>query len=63
MKKEYVKPQMEVVNINHRQPLLTGSLQSIVGNTDIDFGGAGNEVGRAPMFDEMEAEVNALFGQ
>ena len=54
---------MEVVNINHRQPLLTGSLQSIVGNTGIDFGGAGSEVGRAPMFDEMEAEVNALFGQ
>ena len=63
MKKEYIEPQMEVVNINHSQPLLVGSLKDIINNADIDLDGGSNEIGRAPLFDSMEEEINNLLGQ
>ena len=63
MKKEYTMPRMGVVIVNHSQPLLAGSVKDVLGNTEIELGGAGSEVGRAPLFDDMEAEINALLGQ
>ncbi len=57
-------PRMEVVIVNHSQPLLTGSaLDSVTSNVfDPEITGGGGNA-RAPMFDDMEAEINALFGQ
>jgi len=42
MKRHYVKPSLDVVKIQQRSCMLTGSVMNVVGNTDIDYGGGGH---------------------
>lgn len=56
MKKEYIKPQIEIVRINQSVSLLAGSVvNAISGDGILDLGGSsdnnpGGPVGRAPEF-------------
>ena len=45
MKKEYMKPQMEAVEIKMGLQLLAGSVTDISGNGGLDLGGGGNGTG------------------
>ena len=48
MKKNYCKPTMNVVKIQHQQTLLAGSVDSVnSGDTGIGFGGGGSGPARA----------------
>ena len=42
MKKNYQKPTMNVVKIQHQSHILAGSLTSTGGNTNITYGGGGH---------------------
>lgn len=60
MKKYYLKPSMEAVEINHRQKVLAGSVTGVDGNVFDGTINGSNEPGRAPEFQEME---DLLFGK
>jgi len=51
---------MEVVKIQQRGCMLTGSIVDITGNTEIDYGGGGHVDPMAPEFFD-EFEINATF--
>ena len=51
MKKEYMMPQMEVIEINSYQPLLAGSYV-VDTNIDIEGGSGGDEPAMAPGLDD-----------
>lgn len=52
MKKNYQKPTMNVVKIQHQQHLLAGSIDSVDGgDTDINYGGGSSGPARARSFD------------
>ena len=50
MKKEYITPQMEAIEIQQQSQLLNQSIRNIDGNGP-GYGGAGNGNARAPKFD------------
>ena len=50
MKQQYIKPSMEVVNVQQQGYILAGSVTDIDGNTDIDYGGGGHVDPMAPDF-------------
>jgi hypothetical protein len=63
MKKEYLKPQMQVVNINSRHQLLAGSnLNRVAGNSGLRGAGTdgsitgGSGEGRSRGFDDWDDE-------
>ena len=61
MKKQYVNPSLEVVAIQQRGQMLSGSIDGVNSNVDIQYGGGGNGTGSSePMarefFDEFEFE-------
>lgn len=60
MKKYYLKPSMEAVEINHRHQVLAGSVTGVDGNVFDGTINGSNEPGRAPEFQEME---DLLFGK
>ena len=60
MKKEYMKPSMEAVEIKNRQQLLAGSVTNVNGNVFDGTITGSNEPGRAPEFQEMQ---DLLFGE
>lgn len=47
MSKNYQKPAMRVVNLQHRSCILSGSVESVGGNTEIRYGGASKGVARS----------------
>lgn len=47
MSKNYQKPAMRVVNLQHRSCILSGSVGSVGGNTEIRYGGASKGVARS----------------
>ncbi len=48
MKKDYCKPTMNVVKIQHKCQILSGSVTSVAsGDTGIGYGGGGNGPARA----------------
>ena len=50
-KKDYQKPTMDVVKIQHQAHLLAGSIDSVnSGDTGIGYGGSGNGSAHAPGF-------------
>lgn len=51
MKKTYLTPQMEVMEINRYQPLLAGSY-GVNSNIDIEGGSGGDEPAMAPGLDD-----------
>lgn len=60
MKKYYLKPSMEAVEIKNRQQVLAGSVTGVDGDVfNGDITGS-NEPGRAPEFQEMQ---DLLFGK
>ena len=58
MKKNYVKPQMQVVKINQRRSILTGSdkVNGISGNTNLGLGGGSSSSGRSRDYDDWDEE-------
>lgn len=48
MKRGYNAPAFKVVNINHKDVIVTSPVTSVGGNGGINYGGAGNGLGRAP---------------
>ena len=48
MKKEYMKPTMDVVQMGQMGQLLAGSLDSVDGNAGVGYGGAGTGDPQAP---------------
>jgi hypothetical protein len=60
MKKDYLKPSMEAVEIKNRQQVLAGSVTGVDGNVFDGTINGSNEPGRAPEFQEME---ELLFGK
>ena len=50
MKKEYMKPQMEAIEIKSQCQILAGSVNSISG--DFEYGGGGTGTARAPEYDD-----------
>ena len=52
MKQQYIKPSMEVVNVQQQGYILAGSITDIDGNTDIDYGGGGHIDPMAPDFSD-----------
>lgn len=60
MKKEYMKPSMEAVEIKNRQQLLAGSVTNVNGNVFDGTITGSNEPGRAPEFQKMQ---DLLFGE
>ena len=58
MKKKYVNPSLEVVELQQQGNILTESIVDIAGNTDIDYGGGGHGEPMAPeFFDEFEVDA------
>lgn len=58
MKKEYMTPQMEAMEMKAQQLLAGSALTNVAGNGDLDpiiTGGA--ESGRAPLFDDEAWDV------
>ena len=60
MKKEYMMPQMEVVEIKNECQILAGSVTNASGNVFDGTVTGGSEPGRAPEFQEMQ---ELLFGK
>ena len=60
MKKEYMMPQMEVIEIKNECQILAGSVANASGNVFDGTVTGGNEPGRAPEFQEMK---DLLFGE
>jgi hypothetical protein len=56
MKKNYVKPQMQVVKINQRVSILEGSVKGVSGNADLNYGGGGSVSGRSRDYDDWDEE-------
>ena len=61
MKKEYMKPQMEAIEIKMGQQLLAGSVGNNAGLDPTPLPGDGSGGGRAPLFNGPEWD--ALFGE
>ena len=62
MKKEYMKPQMEAIEMKVQQMLAGSGPTSAAGNGDLDpVIGPGSGNGRAPLFDGPEWD--ALLGE
>ena len=53
MKKEYMKPSMEAVEIKNECQILAGSVNNVNGNVFDGTITGSNEPGRAPEFQEM----------
>ena len=60
MKKEYMMPQMEVIEIKNECQILAGSVTNANGNVFDGTVTGGSEPGRAPEFEEMQ---ELLFGK
>ncbi|MBR4534828.1 MAG: hypothetical protein IKO85_09895 [Bacteroidaceae bacterium] len=60
MKKEYMKPSMEAVEIKNECQILAGSVNNVNGNVFDGTITGSNEPGRAPEFQEMQ---DLLFGE
>ena len=57
MKKEYMKPQMEVVRINMSATILVDSkVDSLGGNSGLGLGGGSNQGGRSRESDDWDDE-------
>ena len=57
MKKEYMKPQMEVVEIQMAQMLcVSGKATTIYGNSDLGLGGGSNGAARGRESDDWDDE-------
>ena len=59
MKKEYMKPTMRVVELQHRSHLLGGSVKNLTGNTGMKLGGSDanyNGTIRSRSFDDWDDE-------
>ena len=58
MKKNYVKPEMQVVKINQRVSILAGSdkVKGVSGNADLNYGGGGSVSGRSRDYDDWDEE-------
>jgi hypothetical protein len=58
MKKNYVMPQMKVVKINQRSFIMAsdGTVHSVSGNADLEWGGGGNYEGRSRDYDDWDEE-------
>lgn len=56
MKRNYVKPQMQVVKINQRVSILAGSVKGVSGNADLNYGGGGSVSGRSRDYDDWDEE-------
>ena len=55
MKKEYMKPTMKVVKIQHQSHILVDSVHNLnSGDTGLKLGGAGNGDARARSFDGFD---------
>ena len=59
MKRQYLNPSIEVIEIRQQCNILTGSVTDVTGNTGIGYGGGGHVEPTAPGFDD---EFDALFG-
>ena len=61
MKKQYVNPSLEVVEILQQGNILTESITDIDGNTDIDYGGGGHGEPMAPeFFNDFEFDAKSF---
>ena len=60
MKKEYIMPLMEVIEIKNECQILAGSANNASGNVFNGEVTGSSEPGRAPEFEEMQ---NLLFGE
>ena len=59
MKRNYVKPEMQVVKINQSANILAGSgqgIQGISGNTNLGLGGGSSSSGRSRDYDDWDEE-------
>ena len=57
MKKEYMKPTMKVVKIQHQSHILVDSVHTLnSGDTGLKLGGAGSGPARSRSFDEWDEE-------
>jgi hypothetical protein len=57
MKRNYVKPEMQVVKINQSANILAGSpVGKVSGNADLNYGGGGSVSGRSRDYDDWDEE-------
>ena len=56
MKKEYTKPQMEVVEIHTAQMLCASRVTGLGGNSDLGLGGGSSSGGRSRESDDWDDE-------
>ena len=56
MKKNYMKPQMEVVEIQTAQMLCASRVTGLGGNSDLGLGGGSNSGGRSRESDDWDDE-------
>ena len=56
MKKEYIKPQVEVVRVNICCQIMAGSLRSVGGNTNLTYEGGSSSGGRSRDYDDWDDE-------
>ena len=65
MKKEYIEPQMQAVNINNSQQLLSGSVTGVAGGVFDESISGGSGTGRAPGLDDFfnDADLDFMFAE
>jgi hypothetical protein len=57
MKKEYMKPQVEVVRVNMKCQIMAGSVQGVNSNAGLIYNGSGSSTsGRSRDYDDWEEE-------
>ena len=56
MKKQYMKPQMEAIEIQNACQILAGSMVSDISGDGFIYEGGSKETARAPMFDDDDWE-------
>ena len=56
MKKEYIKPQVEVVRVNMKCQIMAGSVKGVVGNSGLGYGAGSSTSGRSRDYDDWDEE-------
>ena len=54
MKKEYMKPQVEVVRVKMNCQILAGSVTGLSNSVGLDYGGGGSGTGRSRDYDDWD---------
>ena len=56
MKKNYMKPQVEVVRVKMNCQILAGSVTGLSNSVGLDYGGGGSGTGRSRDYDDWDED-------